>query len=81
LGQPHNIGDDVEQSDWAALLAAAGIQLAYRHNIPDPSSPALVEGLACQISFSLSIYNNLKNKEKKPRQNEIRNKTQILYRL
>ena len=24
LGQPHNIGDDVEQSDWAALLAAAG---------------------------------------------------------
>ena len=23
LGQPHNIGDDVEQSDWAVLLAAA----------------------------------------------------------
>ena len=30
------------------------------------------------------IYNestNLKNKEKKPRQNETRNKTQLLYRL
>ena len=24
LGQPHNMGDDMEQSDWAALLAAAG---------------------------------------------------------
>jgi hypothetical protein len=24
LGRPHNIGDDVERSDWAALQAAAG---------------------------------------------------------
>ena len=33
LGQPHinNIGDDVEQSEWAALLAAA-VQLRYRHD-------------------------------------------------
>ena len=24
LGQPHDIGDDVEQPDWTALLATAG---------------------------------------------------------
>ena len=24
LEQPRDVGDDVEQSDWAALLAAAG---------------------------------------------------------
>ena len=24
LGQPHDIGDDVEQPNWVALLAAAG---------------------------------------------------------
>ena len=43
LGHPHNnnIGDDVEQSDWAALLSAE-VQLMS----PDPSS--LVKGLACQ---------------------------------
>ena len=31
LGQPHNnnIGDDVEQSDWAALLFAV-VQLVYK---------------------------------------------------
>ena len=33
LGQPriNNIGDDMEQSDWAALPAAA-VQLVYRHD-------------------------------------------------
>ena len=32
LDQPHNnIGDDVEQSDWAVLLAAA-VQLRHRHD-------------------------------------------------
>ena len=29
LGQPHLIRNDVAQSDWAALLAAA-VQLAYK---------------------------------------------------
>ena len=31
LGQPHNTGDNMEQSVWAALVAAA-VQLGYRHD-------------------------------------------------
>ena len=34
LGQPHNIVDDVEQSDWAALLAATG---TTHQTLPPPS--------------------------------------------
>ena len=55
--QPHNIGVNVEQSYWAALLAAA-VQLTYRHTgmTPDLSSISL-EATPSICNYSLMHIN------------------------
>ena len=65
LGQPHNIGDNVEQSDWAALNPGCSKYNSHIGMIPDPSSSLLRRGwsarlkeMVCGFFFLFGIFFN-----------------------